>query len=84
MQMQMTEKDKKLISGLAVFVILVAGGYWGVLPMVKNIIAYNGQIKDAQARQEMNEIKIAQVSLLETDNEKVEELLPSKRTREFR
>ncbi|MGN1204296.1 MAG: hypothetical protein ACI4SA_04480 [Lachnospiraceae bacterium] len=73
MQMQMTEKDKKLISGLAVFVILVAGGYWGVLPMVKNIIAYNGQIKDAQARQEMNEIKIAQVSLLETDNEKVEE-----------
>lgn len=79
MQMQMTEKDKKLISGLAVFVILVAGGYWGVLPAVKGIISYNEQIKDAQDVQIMNEIKLAQVSLLETDNEKLEKELDALR-----
>ena len=72
MQMKMTEKDKKLIVFLSVFVILVVGGYWGIYPMVRNIISYNSQIQDARDTKEMNEVKIAQVPLLETDNDKLE------------
>lgn len=71
MQLQMTESDKKLITFLAVFVIIVAGGYWGVYPVVKNIMAYDEQILDEQATMEMNEIKLVQVSMLEIEQEEI-------------
>ena len=54
MQMQMTEKDKKLIVFLAIFVILVAGGYWGIYPVVSNIFSVQEQIEDEKALQDMN------------------------------
>lgn len=73
MQTQMTERDKKLIVFLAIFVILVAGGYWGIYPAVSEIISLNMEIRDAQADRDMNEIKIAQAPLLETDNERLQE-----------
>lgn len=69
MQLQMTERDKKLIVFLAIFVILVAGGYWGVYPAVKGIIAVNEQIADARALRELNEVKIAQAPLIEAENQ---------------
>lgn len=72
MQMQMTEKDKKLIVFLAIFVILVAGGYWGIYPIVSNIFSIQEQIEDEQALQDMNMIKMAQAPLLVADNEQVE------------
>ena len=72
MQMQMTEKDKKLIVFLAIFVILVAGGYWGIYPVVSNISSVQEQIEDEKALQDMNMVKIAQAPLLVADNEQVE------------
>lgn len=72
MQMQMTEKDKKLIVFLAIFVILVAGGYWGIYPVVSNIFSVQEQIEDEKALQDMNMVKIAQTPLLVADNEQVE------------
>ena len=35
MQMTMTEKDKKLIVFLSIFVIIVAMGWWGIRPALK-------------------------------------------------
>lgn len=72
MQMQMTEKDKKLIVFLAIFVILVAGGYWGIYPVVSNIFSVQEQIEDEKALQDMNMVKMAQTPLLVADNEQVE------------
>ena len=72
MQMQMTEKDKKLIVFLAIFVILVAGGYWGIYPVVSNIFSVQEQIEDEKALQDMNMVKMAQAPLLVADNEQVE------------
>ena len=38
MKTQMTERDKKLLVGMFIFVIIVAIGYWGIIPQIK---AYN-------------------------------------------
>lgn len=72
MQMQMTEKDKKLIVFLAIFVIVVAGGYWGLYPIISKISSINSDIDEAMATRDMNEIKVAQVLMLEEENEEME------------
>ncbi|MGN0248829.1 MAG: hypothetical protein ACI4C0_05995 [Lachnospiraceae bacterium] len=72
MQMQMTEKDKKLIVFLAIFVILVAGGYWGVYPVVSNIFSVQDQIEEEQVLMDENMLKVAQASLYSADNERIE------------
>lgn len=72
MQIQMTERDKKLIVFLAIFVIVVAGGYWGIYPIVTKIITTNMELQDAQIERDKNEIKIAQLSLIEMENENLE------------
>ena len=35
MKTQMTERDKKLLVGMFIFVIIVAIGYWGIIPQIK-------------------------------------------------
>ena len=72
MQMQMTEKDKKLIVFLAIFVILVAGGYWGIYPVVSNIFSVREQIEDEQVLMDENVLKVAQAPLYSADNEQIE------------
>ena len=72
MQMQMTEKDKKLIVFLAIFVILVAGGYWGIYPVVSNIFSVQEQIEEEQVLMDENMLKVAQASLYSADNERIE------------
>ena len=72
MQMQMTEKDKKLIVFLAIFVILVAGGYWGIYPVISNIFSVQEQIEDEQVLMDENVLKVAQAPLYSADNEQIE------------
>ena len=72
MQMQMTEKDKKLIVFLAIFVILVAGGYWGIYPVVSNIFSVQEQIEDEQVLMDENMLKVAQAPLYSVDNDQIE------------
>lgn len=83
MQLQMTERDKKLIVFLAIFVIVVAGGYWGVYPAIKGIRTVNEQIADAQTLRELNDIKIAQTPMLEVDNQNLKEDLVDLRSEYF-
>lgn len=83
MQIQMTERDKKLIVFLAIFVIVVAGGYWGIYPIISGIITTNIEIQDAQAKRDENEIKITQVSLIEMENENIEKEITSKKAKFF-
>ena len=37
MKFEMTERDKKLLIFLSVFLIVVCIGYWGLYPIVKDI-----------------------------------------------
>lgn len=73
MQMQMTERDKKLIVFLAIFVIIVAGGYWGIYPIISRTISVNEEIREAEVLREENELKVAQLPMLEAESEELEE-----------
>lgn len=72
MQFQMTERDKRLLVFLAIFVILAVGGYWGIYPAVSGIQDTDQQIEEALELRDQNEIKIAQKPMLEADNQKLE------------
>ncbi len=73
MKLEMTERDKKLLIFLAIFVIVVCIGYWGIFPIVKdmNQIKYD-TIEEEQIR-EMNDLKLAQLPMIEKENEEYEE-----------
>ena len=79
MQMQMTERDKKLIVFLAIFVIVVAGGYWGVYPLISKTISVGEQIQEEQILQQENEMKVAQLPMLNAENEEIEEEIAAAR-----
>jgi cell division protein FtsB len=79
----LSEKDKKLLVFLAIFVIVVCFVYWGVRPIVKRIIQINEEIADAEDIQTANNRKIAELPLLQTDNEKLEQQIKEARTDYF-
>lgn len=68
LEMQMTERDKKLLIFLAIFVIVVGIGYWGVRPIIQDIIEIDEQIKDEEALAEINELKVIELPMIEKDN----------------
>ncbi|MCR5232557.1 MAG: hypothetical protein K6E53_01420 [Lachnospiraceae bacterium] len=72
MQTTLTERDKKLLIFLSLFVIVVGIGYWGLRPIYKNIKETDEAIEEAQALKESNELKISQLPVYEKDNEELE------------
>lgn len=79
MKMEITERDKKLLIFLSLFIIVVCIGYWGILPQVKKYNTYKTEIEEQQNIKDLNELKIMQVSVLEVDNSKMEERILSAR-----
>lgn len=72
MKLEMTERDKKLIVMLAIFVVVVCIGYWGIRPQVKAIINFNKENKVLREQQAQMELLIAETPMLEKDNEDME------------
>ena len=72
MQIAMTERDKKLIVMLAIIVIVVSIGYWGIRPAVQAIIEANEDIVEQEEIKELNDMKIAQIPLLQERTEEYE------------
>ena len=70
MKLEMTQKDKNLLIMLSIFVIVVCIGYWGIYPVVKEIVKTNKEIVTQEETQEENELKLTQVPMMEADNEK--------------
>lgn len=73
MKFEMTERDKKLLIFLAIFVIVVCIGYWGIFPIVKDINQLKYDTLEEQQIREMNDLKLAQLPMLEKENEEYEE-----------
>ena len=51
---------------------MVAGGYWGIYPVVSNIFSVREQIEDEQVLMDENVLKVAQAPLYSADNEQIE------------
>lgn len=79
-EMQMTERDKKLLVFLAIFVIVVGCGYWGIRPIINDILDINEEIEEQENDAYMNSIKITELPVYEMDNEEYEEEILAART----
>ncbi|MCR5691549.1 MAG: hypothetical protein K6G62_04935 [Eubacterium sp.] len=73
MKTEMTEKDKKLLMILAIFVIVVCIGYWGIMPTMDQISAINEETLVQQDLQTQNEMKIMELPMIVEDNKSYEE-----------
>lgn len=73
MKMEITERDKKLLIGLAIFVIVVCFGYWGIYPQIKAMNQIKIDTEKQKELQFVNETKLSMLPMLEVENKKSEE-----------
>lgn len=79
MQTKMTERDKKLLFALVIIVIVFVIGYLGIYSLVKSVREINKEIEEQEALQSENEIKLTNLTIIQVDNEKMEEDIIEKR-----
>lgn len=79
MQTKMTERDKKLLFALVIIVIVFVIGYLGIYQLVKSVREINKEIEEQEALQSENEIKLTNLTVIQVDNEKMEEDIIEKR-----
>ena len=75
MKTNMTERDKKLLVGMLIGVIIVAIGYWGIIPQIKAYNDLEAKIEKEEETQKLNKMKISNVSMIEMQAEEYEEEL---------
>ncbi|MBR1816885.1 MAG: hypothetical protein IJ763_09320 [Lachnospiraceae bacterium] len=80
MKVEMTERDKKLLVFLSIFVIVVCIGYWGIYPIVKDIGEINTKIQEEEDLRDMNELKVSQLPLIEGETAEKEEKIAEVKT----
>ncbi len=73
MQMQMTEKDKRLVVMLAIIVIVVGFGWWGIRPAIRNNSKMSKELDEQQVLQQVNETKISKLFMYEAEAETYDE-----------
>lgn len=73
LEMQMTERDKKLLIFLAVFCIVVGIGYWGIYPQIKAIGEINDQKIIEEDKMFADDMKLSELMFLMDENEELEE-----------
>lgn len=79
MKFEMTERDKRLLIGLAMFVVVVCVGYWGILPQLTRIDEINEELEVAIDERDEKELKVMELPMLEIENKELEEgILESK------
>ena len=79
MKTNMTESDKRLLTGMFLFVIIVAVGYWGILPQVKRYRALESKIEKEEDEKQLNQMKIANLGLIEMQAEEYEEKIAERK-----
>jgi hypothetical protein len=83
LELAMTERDKKLLVFLGIFVIIVCFGYWGIRPAVNSMTEMKEERADLENQQDMNELKLGELPLLQEDNDKLEENITTARASYF-
>lgn len=83
MTFELTQKDKKLLTFLSIFVVVVCIGYWGILPNVKKIMENKDMIEQAEIDRGDIDAKIAETPLIQADNKKLQKDIVSAREQYF-
>lgn len=72
-EMKMNPRDQKLLVFLAVFVIVVGVGYWGVFPQIRTAVNLNNELSELKMQKQIDDDKIDSLPLVEATNEILEE-----------
>lgn len=75
MKLELNEREKKMLTILGIFVLVVCIGYWGVLPNIKSASEYSDKWDEAKQLQDVNQTKISQLMTVESANEDLEKLI---------
>ena len=75
MKVELTQRDKKLLTFLGVFVIIVCIGYWGILPQIKAANDYEDEIAEEEILSEYYQQKINQLMVVQKNNSELESLI---------
>ena len=79
MKTTMTERDKKLLTGMLIGVIIVAIGYWGIRPQLKQYAALQSKIEKEEEEKKINQMKLANVGMIEIQAEEYEQKVLEKK-----
>lgn len=83
MKSTMTERDKKLLLGMLIFVIVVAIGYWGIIPQIKKYNKLGSRIDKEEVTQSINEQKVSNLIFVESMCEEYEEKMAENKDKFF-
>ena len=72
MKSNLTEKDKRLLLIMFIFVVVVGIGYWGILPQIKAYRELESEIEDQEVLKSINEQKVANVIFVESQCDEYE------------
>ena len=72
MKVELTQRDKKLLTFLGVFVIVVLVGYYGILPQIKAANEYKDEIEEQEVIKNVYEQKVMQLVLVQSNNQELE------------
>ena len=75
MKTNMTERDKKLLVGMLIGVLIVAIGYWGIIPQLKAYNDLESKIETEEQTQKLNKLKISNTSLIQMQADDYEKKL---------
>ncbi len=75
MKIELTERDKKLLTFMGVFVIVVLIGYYLTIPQLKKAGEYNDEIEEQELIQSVYEQKVMQLGVVEAYNSELEKLI---------
>ena len=79
MKTNMTENDKRLLFILAIGVIIVAIGYWGILPQIKRYNKLEEKVEYEEEEKSINQLKLANVSMIEIQADEYEAKIAEKK-----
>lgn len=83
MKSNLTEKDKRLLLFMFIFVIVVSIGYWGIIPQIKQYRELEGEIEKETVKQSINEQKVMNLFLVEDQCSTYEEEMAEDRAKFF-
>lgn len=75
MKIELTERDKKLLTFMGVFVIVVLIGYYLIIPQLKKASEYKDEIEEQEALQSVYEQKVMALGEVEANNAELEKLI---------
>ncbi len=72
MKLDISERDRKLLVFLFLFVLIVGIGYWGIYPNLKRMSAIEKEMEKEQNTKSMNDMMLMDLPIVEADNTQLE------------